>query len=269
LVLISTPDQEIRDEALNTSGSFIVESPAGSGKTDLLIARYLALLSRVSHPRQILAVTYTRKAAVQMKNRVIEKLNQAKTKEPTPESPWEDHLLSLAAKALKKHGSHPAILFNPESLQIGTFHSFCASVLRAWPVESGIPPGLDLLDDIDQEMLLQRTVDEYVESILSNNVSSEERNAYVNRLAAVNNYPDVLSKQIKGLLSRRDRLKDFPLLSSEKRGSESLGSELQRRLENYVGYFLSDLQKYFLQNEANWVSLKKSLTTQKASNSDK
>lgn len=86
---LPTPDQKIRDEALNTAGSFIVESPAGSGKTDLLIARYLALLSKVSHPRQILAVTYTRKAAVQMKNRVTQKLNQAKAKEPTPESSWK------------------------------------------------------------------------------------------------------------------------------------------------------------------------------------
>lgn len=269
MAALPAPDQKIRDEALDTSGSFIVESPAGSGKTDLLIARYLALLSRVSHPRQILAVTYTRKAAVQMKNRVIQKLGQAKAKEPEPESPWEALLLSLAEKALKKHSSHPAILFNPESLQIGTFHSFCASLLRGWPVESGIPPGLDLLDDIDQEALLQRTVDQYIENVLSKDVTSEERNAYVNRLAAVNNYPDALSKQMKGLLGRRERLKDFPPLSSEKRPTESLGSELQRRLQNYVGYFLSELQTYFLQNKTSWVSLKKSLTTQKALNSDK
>ena len=269
MAVLPIPDQKIRDEALNTSGSFIVQSPAGSGKTDLLIARYLALLSKVSHPRQILAVTYTRKAAVQMKNRVIQKLNQAKSKEPRPESPWEALLLFLAENALKKHGSHPAILFNPESLQIGTFHSFCASLLRGWPVESGISPGLDLLDDIDQEILLQRTVDQYIESILSKDVSSEERNAYINRLAAVNNYPDALSKQVKGLLGRRDRLKDFPLLSSEKRSTESLGSELNRRLEIYVGYFLSELQGYFLQHETSWVSLKKSLTTQKAPNSEK
>ena len=219
---LTAPDQKIRDEALYTSGSFIVESPAGSGKTDLLIARYLALLSKVSHPRQILAVTYTRKAAVQMKNRVIQKLNQAKAKEPATESPWEGLLLSLAGKALKKHDSHPAILFNPESLQIGTFHSFCASLLRGWPLESRIPPGLDLLDDIEQETLLQRTVDQYIESILSKDISSEERNAYINRLAAVNNYPDALSKQIKGLLGRRDRLKDFPSVTSEKRTSQVL-----------------------------------------------
>jgi len=259
LAVFPAPDQKIRDEALYTSGSFVVESPAGSGKTDLLIARYLALLSRVSHPRQILAVTYTRKAAVQMKNRVIQKLNQANTKEPAPESPWEGLLISLAQKALKKHGSHPAILFNPESLQIGTFHSFCASLLRGWPVESGIPPGLDLLDDIDQEALLQRAVDQYVETILLKDALSEERNAYINRLAAVNNYPDALSKQMKGLLGRRDRLKDFPLLTSERGASGSFGSEVQSRLERYAGQYLRRLNEYFTQAKKEWKDLREAL----------
>ena len=75
------PDQKIREEALDTSGNFILEAPAGSGKTDLLIARYLALLSKVSHPRQILAVTYTRKAAIELEDRIVQKLNQAKENE--------------------------------------------------------------------------------------------------------------------------------------------------------------------------------------------
>src|SRR4030067_3294271 len=164
---LPTPDQKIRDEALNTSGSFIVEPPAGSGKTDLLIARYLALLSKGSHPRQILAVTYTRKAAVEMKNRVVRKLNQVReSKKNISGAPWEELLLSLAGKALKKHHTHPAILFHPESLQIGTFHSFCASLSRGWPVESETPPGVELLDDIDQEALVQRAVDQYIKSIL-------------------------------------------------------------------------------------------------------
>jgi len=254
-----TPDQKVRDEALDPSGSFIVESPAGSGKTDLLIARYLALLSKVSHPRQILAVTYTRKAAVEMENRVIQKLNQAKAKEPKAESSWEALLLSLAEKALKRHSSHPAILFNPESLQIGTFHSFCASLLRGWPVESGIPPGLDLLDDIDQEALLQRTVDQYVESILSKDVLSEERNAYISRLAALNNYPQVLSDQIKKLLGRRDRLKDFLLFTSEGGASQSFGSEVQGRLERYASQYLRQLNSYFTPSRKEWEDLRRAL----------
>lgn len=118
-MFLPTPDQKIREEALHASGSFIIEAPAGSGKTDLLIARYLALLSKVSDPRQILAVTYTRKAAVEMKNRVVQKLNQAKAKEGSPEAPWEALLLSLAKKALQKHSSHPAILFNPNPCKSG------------------------------------------------------------------------------------------------------------------------------------------------------
>jgi ATP-dependent exoDNAse (exonuclease V) beta subunit len=258
-MFLPTPDQKIRKEALNTSGSFIIEAPAGSGKTDLLIARYLALLSKVSHPRQILAVTYTRKAAVEMKNRVVQKLNQAKAKEVTPEAPWEALLLSLAKKALQKHSSHPAILFNPESLQIGTFHSFCASLLRGWPVESEIPPGLDLLDDIEQEALLQKAVDQYIKSILSESFSNEERNAYINRLAGVNNYPDALSRQVKELLRRRDRLKDFPLWSSERRSPEFLSSELQRRLEIYAGHYLRQLNHYFTGFEKDWIGLGKAL----------
>lgn len=259
------PDQKIREEALDTSGNFILEAPAGSGKTDLLIARYLALLSKVSHPRQILAVTYTRKAAIELEDRIVQKLNQAKEmKADVPENPWEALLLTLAKRALQKHKSHPAILFNPESLQVGTFHSFCASLVRGWPLESGIPPEVDLLEDIDQEALLEKAVDQYIRSILSEKVSDEERKAYTNRLASVNNYPDALSKQLKNLLKRRDRLKDFPLLSVERRSIESLNLELHRRLETYAGTLLSGLQNYFLQQETHWIQLKRALVTGQA-----
>ena len=153
----------------------------------------------------------TRKAAVEMEDRIIEKLNQAKggKERAAPENPWEVLLLSLAKKALRKHKDHPSILFNPESLQVGTFHSFCASLLRGWPLESGIPPGIELLEDIDQEILLERAVDQYIAAILSGKVSDGEKAAYANRLASVNNYPAALSEQLKDLLRRRDRLGQF------------------------------------------------------------
>lgn len=259
-MVLSPSDQKIREEALHPGGNFIVEAPAGSGKTDLLIARYFALLSKVSHPRQILAVTYTRKAAVEMKNRVVQKLNQVReSKKNISGAPWEELLLSLARKALTKHHTHPAILFHPESLQIGTFHSFCGSLSRGWPVESEIPPGVDLLDDIDQEALLQRAVDQYIKSTLSENGSKEERNAYINRLAGVNNYPDALSRQIMELLRRRDRLKDFQIFSPEERVQESLRSELNRRLEGYAGHFLDRLNQNFIRFQKEWSCLKEAL----------
>lgn len=68
-------DNKERVEALNVSRSFIVEAPAGSGKTELLIARYAALLSKTdATPNEIVAITFTRKAAEEMKTRVLERL---------------------------------------------------------------------------------------------------------------------------------------------------------------------------------------------------
>ena len=78
-------DLHIRNKALNPRKSFIVEAPAGSGKTTILIQRYLKLLGGVSKPDEILAMTFTRKAAGEMKGRIIKALNRAQDISPPKE----------------------------------------------------------------------------------------------------------------------------------------------------------------------------------------
>ena len=68
------PDQPERELALDAGRSILVQAPAGSGKTDLLTRRFLRLLAEVDAPGQIVAITFTKAAAAEMRRRILSEL---------------------------------------------------------------------------------------------------------------------------------------------------------------------------------------------------
>ena len=133
----SVQDVNERREALNPQRSFIVQAPAGSGKTSLLTQRYLTLLAHVRHPEEIIAITFTRKAAAEMRNRIIEALNSVR--EACPSTEHERHTWALAKAALARdEQSGWNLLAHPARLRIHTIDALCNTLTRQMPVLSNL-----------------------------------------------------------------------------------------------------------------------------------
>src|SRR5690606_5580740 len=115
--------------------------PAGSGKTELLTDRILALLATVNRPEEIVAITFTRKAASEMHARVIGKLEAGL--QPEPQDAHRQRSWHLAREVLRRDRELGwNLLEHPARLGVRTIDSFCTYLVRAMPWLSslgGIP----------------------------------------------------------------------------------------------------------------------------------
>ncbi|MEL0068944.1 MAG: UvrD-helicase domain-containing protein, partial [Gammaproteobacteria bacterium] len=153
-------DAPQRQRALDTGTSFIVQAPAGSGKTELLTQRYLALLANVEQPEAVLAITFTRKAASEMRERIIHALNKAKHSSQPANEP--DHTSWRLAKQVLNSDERLQwqLLKNPQRLQIQTIDSFNSTLVKRMPSLSGLGADIKTVEDAESlyQMAAERTL---------------------------------------------------------------------------------------------------------------
>ena len=120
-----------KEAALERDRDVVVTAGAGSGKTRTLVARYVSLLAEGVEPRRVAAITFTKKAAREMRSRVRDAINN----------------LVQEAQSLDEQLRWLGLASRMDSARIGTIHSICTEILQAHPAEAGIDPRFAVLDE--------------------------------------------------------------------------------------------------------------------------
>src|SRR5579862_7423099 len=134
-------DERARREALDPRRSLLLQAPAGSGKTTVLTARFLTLLAHVDAPEEIVAITFTRKAAAEMRNRILAALQSTANQVPRGLA-WE--LIERARRRDQQLGWQLAN--NPARLRIQTVDALNHGFAQALPVSARTAPNLQISD---------------------------------------------------------------------------------------------------------------------------
>lgn len=124
----------MNDNYLDISKSVMISSPAGSGKTEKLARRYIALLQSGSEVERILAITFTEKAAAEMKERILNILRRE-----------DSEMFSSVREKMPR-------------MRISTIHAFCLKLLKRFCIELGIDPSLEVMDAFNAEILWNEAV---------------------------------------------------------------------------------------------------------------
>ncbi|MBN8431434.1 UvrD-helicase domain-containing protein [Microbulbifer salipaludis] len=218
-------DAHERAQALEITESFAVSAPAGSGKTGLLTQRLLKLLGACQQPEEVLAITFTRKAAGEMRERLLDALLDARDN-PEPENPHGKITWQLARNLLahdQQQGWH--LLQSPQRLRIQTIDGLCRNIASQLPIDSGLgAPG----EPLDQPAIAY----EMAIANLLKKLEREELDEDLGRLLLHldNNLPQV-SDMLKTLLEKREQWLE-PLLSVHDEVAEDYFTQVIKELIN-------------------------------------
>jgi ATP-dependent helicase/nuclease subunit A len=135
------PDLSARARAVDPRYNVALEASAGTGKTRVLVDRYINLLRAGVDPSNILAITFTRKAATEMRERIIATLRGAAARGELPAARWRE------------------LRDRVDDIAISTIDAFCLSLLREFPLEADLDPGFDVADETEVPRLVDESLD--------------------------------------------------------------------------------------------------------------
>ena len=135
------PDQAARLAAVDPRRNVVLEASAGTGKTSVLVTRYLNLLRAGIDPLNVLAITFTRQAAAEMRERIVKELKQDAVRSRAGEVRWRELRDRLG------------------EITISTIDAFCLSLLREFPLEADLDPGFAIADETEIPRIVRQVVE--------------------------------------------------------------------------------------------------------------
>ena len=159
---------EAQRQATMPEHSAWVEANAGTGKTKVLTDRVARLLLESVRPERILCLTFTKAAAAEMRNRLAAQLGRwAMASDPELDQAIE-RLIGRkpdAAQCIVARRLFATVLDAPGGINILTIHAFCQALLKRFPLEAGVAPGFEILEEAEATTLLRHAQDEQMEAL--------------------------------------------------------------------------------------------------------
>jgi ATP-dependent helicase/nuclease subunit A len=221
-------DLGARRAALDTQRSFIVQAPAGSGKTELLIQRYLKLLSTVDQPEEVVAITFTRKAAQEMQLRVLRAMRDA-ARGLTSDEAHTRITLDAAGKVLERDRENGwKLLDAPRRMRVQTLDALNAGIARSLPFSAGLGSTGRIAADDELMHLYRRAASGTLDFLLTEGAAND---AVEQVLAHLDNNTTAYISYIAQMLAKRDQ---WLQMTGAGTAGSALHSSVRQKLEKNI-----------------------------------